>query len=230
MDTSYNSFISTLHLMSQDLLMCVQMPAILWHLIPWIGIWECMKIQQRMVESDRGVRAENFCVCILAKTEEATTSVYDIWFYSGWNHPHSHKSLRSIQLRLSNCCQQIPPLASIAWISRPAEPATPPSPIPSPRWNNQPPQIFAHPRTPTVGKKRCSTRTKPTCLTYMGDDHIHHIGVNLARPTKILSLPRRVDLERVAKATHAMKCQTIITHSENHQKQTLTVGDDQEKG
>lgn len=118
-----------------------------------------MKIQQRMVESDRGVRAENFCVCILAKTEEATTSVYDIWFYSGWNHPHSHKSLRSIQLRLSNCCQQIPPLASIAWISRPAEPATPPSPIPSPRWNNQPPQIFAHPRTPNVGKKKCSTRT-----------------------------------------------------------------------
>lgn len=146
--------------------------------------WNIMKNQQLMVESDRGVRVEYF-VCILAKTEEATTSVCHVWFYSEWNHPHPHKSLRSTQLRLSNCCQQIPPLASIAWILRPAEPATPTSPIPSPVEI-----IFLTPESQSLAKKIAARQqnlnVRPICamITFIISSSPQEFGVNLARPKK----------------------------------------------
>lgn len=72
-----------------------------------------MKIQQRMEEADRGVRAETFlCAFLQKQKKQQVFMIFDSTVDE--NHPHSHKALRSTQLRLSNSCQQIPPLASIA--------------------------------------------------------------------------------------------------------------------
>lgn len=167
-----------------------------------------MKIQQRMEEADRGVRAENFCVHSCKNRRSNKCLWYLILQWMKITHIRTKPSVAHNWGSLIVVNKFLPSPALPEYCD---QLNLPPHRVQytSPRWNHQPPQVFAHPRTPTVGKKNCSTRTKPTCSTNMGDDYIHHIGVNLARPTKILSLPKRMVLERVAKAIHAMKCQTI---------------------